>query len=221
MQPIDATMLERDRWFGAIPEERRSVLLAEARVRPVPSGGLLYGIGDPPNGLWAVLDGQVRLKGYSANGVELLVLVLRPGNWFGDLSTLDGGPRPHDAIAFGETRLLHISLPAFARAAEAQPLLYRDLGMLVCAHQRAALDFIGRSASQSVRVRLASSLAHSTIGAEGHLQVRQDEMAALVGVSRQSVNRHLRLFERAGLIELGYAEIRVRDPAGLLVIASE
>ena len=221
MIQADPTMLERDPWFGSIPQERRAALLAEARVRTVATGGTVYGIGDPPNGLWCVLEGQVRLKGYSTNGVEMLVLVLRPGKWFGELSTLDGGPRPHDALAFGDTRLLHIAMPAFARAVEVQPMLYRDLGMLVCAHQRSALDFIGQSVSQSVRVRLASSLAHSTIGADGHLQVRQDEVAALVGVSRQSVNRHLRLFERAGLIALGYKEIRVLDAAGLLAIAAE
>jgi CRP-like cAMP-binding protein len=221
MLQIDPAALERDPWFGSIPPERRAMLLAEARVRPVVSGGIVYGIGDPPNGLWCVLDGQVRLKAYSTNGVELLVLVLRPGKWFGELSTLDGGARPHDALTFGDTRLLHITMPAFARAVELQPMLYRDLGMLVCAHQRSALDFIGNSVSQSVRVRLASSLAHSTIGADGHLQVRQDEVAALVGVSRQSVNRHLRLFEQAGLIALGYREIRVRDAAGLLAIAAE
>jgi CRP/FNR family cyclic AMP-dependent transcriptional regulator len=221
MIQTDPSMLERDQWFGSIPSERRTALLAEARVRTVPTGGTVYGIGDPPNGLWCVLEGQVRLKGYSTNGVEMLVLVLRPGKWFGELSTLDGGPRPHDALAFGDTRLLHIAMPAFSRAVEVQPMLYRDLGMLVCAHQRSALDFIGQSVSQSVRVRLASSLAHSTIGADGHLQVRQDEVAALVGVSRQSVNRHLRLFEQAGLIDLGYKEIRVRDAAGLLAIAAE
>ncbi|QQV76643.1 Crp/Fnr family transcriptional regulator [Sphingomonas aliaeris] len=218
---IDAKMLDRDPWFGAIPPERRTALLAEGRVRAVTTGGSVYGIGDPPNGLWCVLEGQVRLKGYSANGVEMLVLVLRPGKWFGELSTLDGGPRPHDALAFGDTRLLHIAMPAFGRAVDLQPMLYRDLGLLVCAHQRSALDFLGQSVSQSVRVRLASSLAHSTIGADGYLQVRQDELAALVGVSRQSVNRHLRLFEQAGLIALGYREIRVRDAAGLLAIAAE
>ncbi|WP_416366550.1 cyclic nucleotide-binding domain-containing protein [Sphingomonas aurantiaca] len=44
-----------------------------------------------------------------------------PGTWFGELSTLDAGPRPHDAIAFGAARVLHIGIEAFRRLAAATP----------------------------------------------------------------------------------------------------
>ncbi len=54
---------------------RRALLLHEARTERLANGARIYGSGDPPNGLWAVLDGQVRLKSLSTNGSELLALI--------------------------------------------------------------------------------------------------------------------------------------------------
>lgn len=220
MDAADLAQLAQDEWFGAIPPAEQAALLREARVVEVHAGERLYTAGDPPNGLWAVLAGQVRLKGYSANGVELLALILRPATWFGELSMLDGGPRPHDAIAFGDSRLLKVPIAGFVRAAEAQSQLYRHLGLLVCRHQRSALAFITQNVAQPVRARLANTLARASDGEAGRVRLRQDELAALVGVSRQSLNRHLRTFEAAGWVALGYAELRVLDRGALRAIAA-
>ncbi|HXH14987.1 MAG TPA: Crp/Fnr family transcriptional regulator [Sphingomonas sp.] len=221
MRDQDLDTLRTDPWFGAIGEERRAVLLQEARVEALASGARIYGPGDPPNGLWAVLDGQVRLKSLSANGAELLALIVRPGTWFGELSTLDGYPRPHDATAFGPARLLHIAMPAFTRAAIARPELYRDLGLLVCAHQRTALRFITQSIGQSIRVRLAQALLRASSAGEGRVNIRQEELAAVVGIARQTLNRHLKRFERDGLVAISYAQVRICDVAGLQGVAAE
>lgn len=211
MTPTDLKVLEMDSWFGAVPAAIRSVLLREARLCNVRRGDRLYGVGDPPNGLWAVLSGQAQLRGYLANGVEFLVLILRPGAWFGEMSTFDDEPRPHDAIAFEASRLLHLPKGVLHRTVEAEPRLYRHLGQLLCMHQRAALQFIEQSTAQPVHTRLAHTLARSAADSGQCLHIRQDELAALVGVSRQSLNRHLKSFERQGLIAVGYSEVRVID----------
>ncbi|RZM34290.1 MAG: Crp/Fnr family transcriptional regulator [Sphingomonas sp.] len=221
MRDENLDMLESDSWFSGIAPGRRALLLREARTERLANGARIYGSGDPPNGLWAVLDGQVRLKSLSANGGELLALIVRPGTWFGELSTLDGYPRPHDAIAFGPTSLLHIAMPAFGRAATADPELYRDLGLLVCAHQRTALRFITQSIGQSIRARLAQALIRASSAGEGGVNIRQEELAAVVGIARQTLNRHLKRFERDRLVAISYAQIRILDSAGLQGIALE
>jgi CRP/FNR family cyclic AMP-dependent transcriptional regulator len=218
---FDIALLETDRWFGDIPVERRTLLLGGARERSVEAGARLYGMGDEPNGLWAVLDGQVRLKGYSDRGAELLALILRPGTWFGELSTLDAKPRPHDAIAFGAARVLHISMSAFARAAAAEPGLYRDLGLLVCAHQRNTIAYVMQNLAQSVRVRLARTLVRSARGEDSELHIKQEELATIIGVSRQTLNRTLKQLEREGIVDVSYALVRVRDLAGLHAVGAE
>lgn len=221
MGDLDIEVLAADPWFETMAAERREALLREARVELLAAGARIYGLGDPPNGLWAVLEGQVRLKGLSVNGAELLALIVRPGTWFGELSTLDGLPRPHEATAFGSARLLHVPMPAFARAAALKPELYRDLGLLVCAHQRTALRFIANSIGQSIRVRLALALLRASVAGDGSVIIRQDELAAIVGIARQTLNRHLKTFEREGLVTVAYARIRILDLAGLHGIATE
>lgn len=220
MNPIERALVDADRWFGALPPARRTLLLDHAQIRAVPAGTRLYAVGDPPDGLWAVLAGQVRLMGYPADGVEQLALIVGPGTWFGELSTLDGGPRPHDAIAFGAARVLHVPMEAFGRAAAATPELYRDLGLLACAHQRATLAFLAQNTAQPIAVRLARTLAGAARAAgEGPLRIRQAEIAAMIGVSRQTLNKELRRLEDAGLVKLGYAEIAVLDIAALRAVA--
>jgi len=216
MSSIDPALLEADQWFGAVPAERRTLLLQEASVRSVAAGTRLYGVGDPPDGLWAVLDGQVRLIGYPAIGAEMVVLMMAPGTWFGELSTLDAGPRPHDAIAFGPARVLHIGIEAFRRLAGETPELWWDIALLACAHQRASLAFMMNTLSQPIPVRLARMLGGMVRAAGGDsVALRQEDIAAMIGVSRQTLNKALKAMEREGVIALEYARIRVVDVEGL------
>jgi CRP/FNR family cyclic AMP-dependent transcriptional regulator len=221
MTPADLAILEADGWFGRIPPGRQALLLEEAQLRSVAAGARLYDIGDPPNGLWAVIEGQVGVRGYPAVGRVLLAPIMTPGTWFGEMSTLDGLPRPTDAMAFEAARVLHLSMAGFARAAAAAPQLYHDLGVLACQHQRVALGFIARTVAQPVRVRLAMLIAGSAQGGDGVLKLRQEDLAVLVGVSRQTLNRHLNALEREGIVRLAYAEITVRDLPRLLALCAD
>lgn len=218
MTPADVAILEADSWFGHIPRDRRALLLAEAQTRTVATGARLYNAGDPPNGLWAVIEGEIRLKGYPTAGLEMLAPILSPGTWFGELSTLDGLPRPTDAAAIEPARVAHVPMAGVARAVAAAPELYRDLAVLSCWHQRLALDFIARTISQPVRIRLAILLAGMAEDRGGVLQFRQEELAVMVGVSRQTLNRHLNALQREGILDLAYAKIRVRDLPRLLAL---
>jgi CRP/FNR family transcriptional regulator, cyclic AMP receptor protein len=211
MSPADLAILEADDWFGQIPADRRALLLAEAQVRTVDPGTRLYGADDPSNGLWAVIEGQVQLKGYPAPGLEMLVPILRPGTWFGETSTIDGLPRPTDAIAVEPARVVNVSMAAFERAAAAAPTLYRDLGVLACQHQRTALGFIALTVTRPVRERLALLIAGQLQEGREGVRLRQEDLARLVGVSRQTLNRHLKDLEREGVVALAYAAITVRN----------
>ncbi|MET3663587.1 Crp/Fnr family transcriptional regulator [Caulobacter sp. 1776] len=206
-------ILETGSWFADLTPARAAAVLDAASIATAPDAGRIYGAGDAPNGLWAVLEGQVRLVGYPASGMEILVRILGPGAWFGELSTLDGLPRPHDAIAFGAASLLHLSQPAVGRLCAQDPILFRDLGLLVCANQRAALAFIEQRAGQPVATRIARALlkAADEAGGTGPVAVRQAELAGVVGVSRQTLNRGLRKLEADGVVALGYASIDIVD----------
>ena len=201
-----------------ISNERRALLLEEASARSVAAGVQIYGAGDPPGGLWVVLEGRVQLKGYPAIGVELPLPVFGPGTWFGETSTIDGLPRQTDAAAVEAARVLHISGAAVGRATAAAPGLYRDLAVLACLRQRMALALYALNAAHPVRVRLARLLAELSQNGRAPLRMRQEDLAMLVGVSRQTLNRRLRALEQQGIVRLAYAEIAVLDLPRLLLI---
>jgi CRP-like cAMP-binding protein len=208
--------LPPDPWFSGLAPTRRQALLARARPSTAPVGARVYGVGDPPDGFWAVVEGEVRLVSYPAIGMESVSMIVGPGAWFGELSVLDGGPRPHDAVVAKAAKLLHVPLAAFDQLAAVHPIIFRDLGILVCSRQRSALSFMAHSIAQPIAVRLTRTLlgaARASGGAD--LQVRQEELAAMIGVSRQTVNKELKALERAGLVALSYGRIRICDPARL------
>lgn len=221
MELVDRAQLLADQWFGALPRARQDALIARANVKTLAPGGRIYAMGDEPNGLWAVLDGQVRLVGYPVAGVELLSLLLTPGTWFGELSTLDGGPRPHDAIAFGKTRVLNVSRARFDGLVADDPAFYRDIGLLVCAHQRLALDFISQARSLSIPQRVAHTLLTQWRANGGPvIRVRQEELATITGIARQTLNKILARMAQEGAIRLGYAQVEVLDTLALERIVS-
>lgn len=214
-------ILETDKWFGTLAQDRKTSLFEAGRIVKLSAGKRVYANGDTSDGLWAVLEGQVRLTGLPANGSEMLVRILKPGSWFGELSTLDGGERPQEALAFGATTLLHVEQNAFDQLARRDLLLYRDLALLICMNQRRALAFIALSLS-SVRVRLIKALLSTAKSADGHvLTIRQSQLAAIIGVSRQTVNKELKLLEGQDLVDLKYTTIVVKDYAKLAKMADK
>ncbi|QTC91946.1 Crp/Fnr family transcriptional regulator [Brevundimonas goettingensis] len=209
-----------DGWFGALPAPRRALLLDQATPLRLADGARLYGAGDPPNGLWAVVEGQVRLMAYPTSGSEVVIRRLGPGSWCGELSTLDDGPRPQDAIAFGPTLALNIPQSRFVRLAEAEPALWRNLALLGCAHQRESLNFIGQRVVQPPPVRLAKALLNAAANTgSGAPALRQAELAVLVGVSRQTLNRYLKALERDGLVRAEYGRVAILDAERLTLLS--
>ena len=216
MTPADLTVLQADRWFGAMPSGRQAVLLRDARVRAAASGARLQALGGSPDGLKAVLSGEVRLIRNTAEGDESVAAILGPGAWFGGLSAVDGGPQTHDAVAFGEARVLHLSQPALEAAAAQDPVLWRDLALLIAGFHRASQTVVAQSLTQPILVRLARTLAGAArTGGSDTVRLRQEDLAAMIGVSRPTISKALKQLEGRGMIEITYRQVVVRDVAGL------
>lgn len=210
-------------WLGGLPSDTRTALLEAARSRTIDNGAVVYRAGDPGDGLHAVLEGEVRLIGHSETGRRLVYLILRPGDWFGEMSILDGKPRLHDAVAFGPSRVLHVDSARIDAIAVAHPGFDRALGALTCEHQRAALAFVEHTLTASTEARLAFVLTEMAgrhgrpagTGVEIDLRLSQEDLAALVGVSRQSLAALLGRLRRDRVIETRYARLVVLDVEAL------
>ena len=212
-----AELLKTDGWFAGLASDQQAMLTAALRERPFEKGEHVYRIGDAPDGLWVVLAGEVRLVSYSAAGEEAVGLILRPGRWFGELSVLDEGPRPHDAVTLRRSGLGFLPMATLADLALRNPQLWRSLAILTCRHHRRTLARLERTLFQSARTRLASLLgaALDTTNPSAPIHINQTELANTVGVSRQRLNRLLAELRAKGIVQTSYGAVIVLEPQRL------
>lgn len=212
-------ILETGAWMGTLSPAIREALLAAGRIRTVDNCAAVYRAGDPGDGLYAMLDGEVRLIGYSGAGRRIVYLILRPADWFGEISVLDGRPRLHDAIAFGTCTILHVDMVQIDAIALDHPRFDRAIGALTCSHQRTALAFVEQALTSSSETRLAFVLMEmagrwgmaTERGVEIDLRLSQEDLAAMVGLSRQSVASLLGRLRREGVIDTRYRCLTILD----------
>ena len=225
MQDDLARRLAQDSWFGSIAPAQRNLLMGQLRQRHTHAGERIYAFGSPPDALYVVIEGQVRLVSYPRVGKQVLHLVLMPPSWFGEVSVLDDGPRPNEAISVGTGILGYVALADFQKLAASAPALYRDLGILSCRHQRASLKYMGLMMSQTPPARIALLLLRSprSPAPRGRptLHMSQEDLAGMVGVSRQSTNKTLKRLQAMRLIELQYGRIIVTDEARLKAVVQQ
>lgn len=213
MAPPSLQELRRDdRWFAALHKERQASILRRAQISSVRAGARIYQIGDDPNGLHRILSGEVRLVSYPTPGEIFTSLTIRAGRWFGELSVLDQGPRPHDAIATKDTRFLSLTMGAVKSMAEEDPMIYRDIALIMCRHQRSSLQFITDRRSRSLRTRVAQVLINSLDGGKTEIGITQADLGARLSISRQSINKVLRRLEGEGALTRAYGKLIVKDP---------
>lgn len=208
-------------WFFALPPAVEAAFRAVATPRHYRDGELVHGRGDPPDGLYLIVRGRVRISGVSAGGRELLLTMLEPGSWFGEISLLDGLPRTHDANAVGDTELRVVAPAAFEALVEARPALLRDLMRLVCARLRLTLGALEDATLLPAPARLAKRLLGAPVGPSGRVDLAQEQLARLIAASRQSVSGIVKAWERAGWVKLSYGQIEIRDRAALARIVDE
>lgn len=212
-----AERLRGGAWFRRIEPAFRDDLLARGRVRTVPSGSTLFARGDPSTGLYAVLEGAIEIAGVDADGQRAILALLEAPMWFGEVAVLDGLPRTHDARAVRETRLFHVAERDLAALFAARPALWRELAWLTTGKLRLSFRMTEISALSGAERRLASHLLMIVQGydeadaARSAVRISQEQLAAMLSMSRQTVNRILKRLEAAGHVRLGHGRIALPD----------
>ena len=207
-------------WFNEQIARVGPLIAQHGRVQSFRRGEVIYQSGDPPSGMFLVLDGAVRLYHYSFDGREALVGLHDRGRWFGELSEVDGLDRTHTAIAGQATRVLMLSSDKLRLILAACPEFSGFLTQLLALHLRAALAIIIERRELSPAAQVARVLIAAVTGdAERSHCVTQSDLAAMVGVSRQTISKVLHGFRDDGLVELRYRQVRVLEPVRLERIA--
>lgn len=221
--PADyAALLRTGRWFAALPVAFAEALVGAARLVALAPGETLFSRGDPPTGIFACLDGALRVGGVAEDGRESLLILLGPPHWFGEISVLDGQPRTHDAVGDVASLVLHVPQPALDEMFAREPGWWRFIGLLVASKLRLAFDTMEEVAMLPLGMRLARRLAlmAQAYGEQRgptrrRLEVSQDDLALMLSTSRQTVNALLKDLEQRGLIKIARAAVEILDVAGL------
>lgn len=195
------------------------------RVRRFRRNETVFHVGDPGDALFIVMSGSIKITLPADTGDEAILATLRPGDFFGELALLDGAPRSATAIAIEPTETFILSRERFKELIATEPAMREALlGTLAAEVRRLThhveelhfLDITGRLASRLVRLANDSGTRRSdgTIQLAGPLT--QGDLAAMIGCTRQSVNKLLGMFTDDGLIRLERDRIIVVDLEGLL-----
>lgn len=217
--------LARGHWFNHLPPDLQRSLLGAARLRVLTAGQFLFKRGDPPCGLYAVLEGAVRISAVSAQGKEAVLSLVETPYWFGEICLFDNLPRTHDALATGACTLLQVPQAAMLGILERHPVFWRDMALLMSHKLRLSLINIEQTSLMPASVRLAHRLLMIAQGygeiepARRVLQLPQEDLAAMLGLSRQTTNSLLKALEQQGIIGLSYGAIEVLDLQGLRLAA--
>lgn len=212
-------------WFRQLPDAVQDSLLALARVRELAAGQCLFQRGDAPCGLYAVLEGAMRVGAVSSEGKEALLTLVQAPHWFGEISLFDGQPRTHDAFAEGPTRLLWIPQAQLLQWLQQHPQHWRELALLMSHKLRWVFVALEQQSLLAAAPRVAHRLLQIAEGygerdvAQWRLQLSQEQLALMLSLSRQTINQILKNLEQAGVVRLGYGEVEIVDAQRLRALA--
>lgn len=214
--------LRRVPLFAQLGDDDLARVAAMIRERPYSRNGVIVFEDDPGEALFIVGAGQVKVVLVGEDGREVILAVLGPGDFFGELALIDDEPRSAHVIAMEDARLLVLRRDDFHRALETHPRM--ALGMLrtLSRRLRRADDQIGSLVLLDVYSRVARVLlelaAEST---EGDLvrRVTHATLAQMIGSSRETVSRTLRELAEHGLIDVSPRGIRIADRRALRAAA--
>ena len=218
-------------WFSSLSPSLRHDILRCAYVKRYRDGDLIAARGDTPQEWMACAKGAVRVSSTSVTGKQIILTYIEPGIWFGDVSIFDGDRRTHDCYAHGDTTTLNVAKADFKKILTQHVEFYDAMLRLHARRIRQLYGLVEDLNTLPLRARLAKQLNHllrsygvpSLSDAKAiriSLQLAQEELAQLLGASRQRVNQELKQMEREQIIRIEPGGLVVLDRDALLLIVN-
>ena len=209
----DRRLLNSTELFASLPEVMVEHLRALARDRNLAKGELLFSQGDESSDLYVVMDGRIAISTRSTDGRESMVAVLEAGGLFGEMGLFDGGPRSAEARALSDVELIEIAFDDVRAAIELRPEVLWVIVRLLAQRIRATDEALADAVFLDVPARTAKRLLELAEDSnEFQLPMTQEDLAGLVGASRERVNKAIAMFVRLGWIQsTGRSRYRILD----------
>ena len=203
--------------------------LSLATVQQFDVDEVIFQKSDPGDSLYAVVSGRVGITTESETGKAILLNMMKSGDVLGEIALLDGKPRTANAVALEQSELLRIDRADFMPFLERHPRLAIRLMGVLCDRLRWTSDIIEDTIFLDIPHRLAKRLMtlatqYGRPTNEGlliDLRLSQEDLGQMLGATRESINKGLKLLEHKGLIEMHGGYIRLLDRNALEKFAEQ
>lgn len=227
--PIDIALLRKNRLFGILESAEMDAVLGFARLRRCQPDERVFTKGDPGDCLYAILRGRVGVKTESQDAKVMLLNIQDAGQVVGEIAMLDGGERTATVVALEATDLLRVDRRDFLPFLQARPDLCIRLMGVLCERVRWTSAIIEDTVFLNVTRRLAKRIVllsrsygrRTDKGVKIGTFVSQEDLAHMLGVSREIVNKTLKSFQSSGAISYRNGFMVVHDEAYLEQVAGE
>lgn len=209
--------------FTQLPSQVVAATAQKVHRRRYGAGEVIFHDGDPGRSLCVIESGRVKIVSVSEQGQEVLLAVMGPGDFFGELALFDDMPRSATVLAMEPAQLLTLDREDFFAILDRFPTVARLMFSVLAGLIRRLTGEVGDLVFLNLDARIAKRLlelaeAHGADTPEGRriaLTLSQAEIGAMVGATRESVNQCLRGLQKAGLIILGRQGITIAKPDAL------
>jgi CRP-like cAMP-binding protein len=198
----DADLLAAAEFFAEVPEDQLGGLAVQGTRRSLVRGDLLFAEGDDPDQIYVVVSGRIAIARKSVDGRESVVALMETGDLFGEMGLLDQLPRSAEARALETSTVLSLPYAPVRDLFEKDPALLWSMVRLLSRRLRTMDEALADSVFLDVTGRTAKRLLELAGDKDEFvLPVTQEELAGMVGASRERVNKAIASFIRLGWIE--------------------
>jgi CRP/FNR family cyclic AMP-dependent transcriptional regulator len=215
-------------FFAGLDPVALDRLAASMRARRFRRGEVIFHVGDPGDALFVIVTGEVKISLPSETGEEAILATLRPGDAFGEVALLDGAPRSATATALGPAETVVLPRDRFHELIATEAGFRDALFASIAGELRRLTHHVEELHFLDITGRLAALLARlaqegGTPTTDGAVRLRgsltQGDLAAMVGCTRQSVNKLLGQFTDDGLVRVERDGILVTDVDRLIALS--
>ncbi len=216
---MDIEVLRRAPLFATLDDEAFRLLTDELAEVDLSRGASVFREGDQGDQLYFIVSGKVKLGRTSSDGRESLVAILGPGELFGEMALFDPAPRSTTATAVSETRLAGLKNESLKALLRNRPEVSMQLLQALARRLRRTNDNLSDLVFSDVPGRVAKAILDladrfgrpATDGILVAHELTQEELAQLVGASRETVNKALAEFVQRGWLRLEARAVVILD----------
>jgi CRP-like cAMP-binding protein len=217
--PIDQEVIRKAPLFTALDDAAAASLLANMVSVKISKGSILFAEGDEGDQLYVIAEGKLKLGTSSGDGRENLLSILGPGEMFGELSLFDPGPRTSTATVVTDAKLLSLGQEKLLPWLAENPKVALQLLARLAQRLRRTNEAVGDLVFSDVPGRVAKALIDlgerfgkkTDEGLFVHHDLTQEELAQLVGASRETVNKALADFAGRNWLKLDGRAVLITD----------